>query len=57
MQEMQISGEAYEAAENPVLRDQKPMDRLHDPGRIVVSRQSAMYSNLLHEGEFGEGKA
>jgi hypothetical protein len=50
-------GEAYEAAENPVLRDQKPLDRLYDPGGIVVQRQSTVYSKLLHEGELVEREA
>jgi hypothetical protein len=28
------------------------VDRLHDLGGIVVQRQSTVYSELLHEGEF-----
>jgi hypothetical protein len=32
------------------------MDRLHDPGGIVLQRQSIVHSKLLHEGEFAKGK-
>jgi hypothetical protein len=50
-------GEAYEAAENPVLRDRSPwIDFLIQDG-LLVQRQSAMYSRLLYEREFGEGEA
>jgi hypothetical protein len=48
--------EAYEAAENPVLRDRSLVDRIHDPRRIVVQRQSTVYSEMLHEGESVEGE-
>jgi hypothetical protein len=32
------------------------MDRIHDLGRIVVQRQSTVYSKMLHEGESVEGE-
>ena len=41
--------EAYEAYENP-------MDQIYDPRWIVIQGKSAMYSKILHEGEFVERK-
>jgi hypothetical protein len=32
------------------------MDRIHDLGRIVVQRQSTVYSEMLHEGESVKGE-
>jgi hypothetical protein len=32
------------------------MDRVHDPGWTIVQGKLAMYSEILHEGEFVEGK-
>jgi hypothetical protein len=32
------------------------VDRIHDLGRIVVQRQSAVYPKFLHEGESVEGE-
>jgi hypothetical protein len=32
------------------------VDRVRDPGWIVVIRQSTVYFELLHEGEFVERK-
>jgi hypothetical protein len=32
------------------------MDRINDPGWIVIQGQSIMYSKMLHEGEFVEGE-
>jgi hypothetical protein len=32
------------------------VDRVRDPGRIVVQRQSTVYSKLLHEGELVKGE-
>jgi hypothetical protein len=49
--------EAYEAAENPVLRDRSQWIEYVIQDRIVVQRQSTVYSELLHEGELVEGKA
>jgi hypothetical protein len=33
------------------------VDRVRDLGRIVVERQSTVYSEMLHEGESTEGEA
>jgi hypothetical protein len=33
------------------------VDRLYDPGRIVVQRQSTVHSELLHEGELVEKRS
>jgi hypothetical protein len=50
-------GEAYEVVENPVLRDRSPwIDYMIQDG-LLFRRQSTVHSELLHEGEFGEGKA
>jgi hypothetical protein len=32
------------------------MDRVYDPGWVIILGQSAMYSKMLHEGETAEGK-
>jgi hypothetical protein len=50
-------GEAYEAAENPVLRDRSPWIEFLIQDGLLVQRKSIMYTRFLYEREFGAGEA
>jgi hypothetical protein len=56
MQEMQTSKKRIKWLRIQFLGIE-PLDRLHDPGGIVVQRQSTVHSELLHEGESVEREA
>jgi hypothetical protein len=48
--------EAYEAAENPVLRDSSKWAEYMIQEGLLFQRQSTVYPKLFHEGELAEGK-